>query len=94
MTDKINEKKVIKGKIKPFKRGTALDKQVGGEHYKNKAGTQYEPINLIVDYKLDFIDGSIVKYAIRRKNFESQREKYEKIKHYCELALELKCGSP
>ena len=36
---------------------------------------------------------NIVKYAVRKKEFESDREKYEKIKHYCELALELKCGS-
>ena len=70
MTDKINEKKVIKGKIKPFKRGTALDKQVGGEHYKNKAGTQYEPINLIVDYKLDFIDGSIEEMMKKDKDMK------------------------
>ena len=36
---------------------------------------------------------SFKKYAVRKKDYESQREKYEKIKHYCELALELKCGS-
>ncbi|BCV04493.1 MAG: hypothetical protein CM15mV87_270 [Caudoviricetes sp.] len=53
MTDKINEKKGIKGKIKPFKRGTALDKQVGGNITK-QSRNEYEPINLIVDYKLDF----------------------------------------
>jgi len=46
-----------------------------------------------VAHKLDFIDGNIVKYAVRKKDYESDRERYEKIKHYCELALELKCGS-
>ena len=77
-------------KIKPFKRGSALDKQIGGLHYKN---SKIDPIELIVAHKLDFIDGNIVKYAVRKKNYESDRERYEKIKHYCELALELKCGS-
>tara|TARA_Y100001970_G_C13758446_1_gene614526 strand:- start:99 stop:365 length:267 start_codon:yes stop_codon:yes gene_type:complete len=77
-------------KIKPFKRRSALDKQVGGLHYKN---AKIDPIQLIVAHKLDFIDGNIVKYAVRKKNYESDRERYEKIKHYCELALELKCGS-
>tara|TARA_Y100001973_G_scaffold46027_1_gene68621 strand:+ start:3091 stop:3357 length:267 start_codon:yes stop_codon:yes gene_type:complete len=87
MTDK---KDPLEGKIKRFKRGSALDKQIGGEHYKN---TKIDPIQLIVAHKLDFIDGNIVKYAVRKKHYESDRERYEKIKHYCELALELKCGS-
>ena len=77
-------------KIRAFKRGSALDKQIGGSHYKN---AKIEPIQLIVAHKLDFIDGCILKYAVRKKEFESDRERYEKIKHYCELALELKCGS-
>ena len=87
MTDK---KDPLEGKIKRFKRGSALDKQIGGEHYKNG---KIDPIQLIVAHKLDFIDGNIVKYAVRKKHYESDRERYEKIKHYCELALELKCGS-
>ena len=90
MTDKVDEKKVIKGKIRAFKRGSALDKQIGGLHYKN---SKIDPIELIVAHKLDFIDGCILKYCVRKKAFESDRERYEKIKHYCELALELKCGS-
>ena len=87
MTDK---KDPSEGKIKRFKRGSALDKQIGGEHYKN---AKIDPIQLIVAHKLDFIDGCILKYAVRKKHYESDRERYEKIKHYCELAWELKCGS-
>ena len=87
MTDK---KDPLEAKIKRFKRGSALDKQIGGSHYKN---AKIEPIQLIVAHKLDFIDGCILKCAVRKKEFESDRERYEKIKHYCELALELKCGS-
>ena len=87
MTDK---KDPLGGKIKRFKRGSARDKQIGGEHYKN---AKIDPIQLVIAHKLDFIDGCIVKYAVRKKNYESDRERYEKIKHYCELALELKCGS-
>ena len=77
MTDKVDEKKVIKGKIRAFKRGSALDKQIGGLHYKN---AKIEPIQLIVAHQLDFIDGCILKYAVRKKEFESDREKYEKLK--------------
>ena len=43
MTDKVDEKKVIKGKIRAFKRGSALDKQIGGSHYKN---AKIDPIEL------------------------------------------------
>ena len=45
-------------------------------------------------YWLDFafVDGNIVKYAVRNKKGENQKEKYDKIIHYCELAKELKCG--
>ena len=86
MTDK---KDPLEAKIKRFKRGSALDKQIGGSHYKN---AKIEPIQLIVAHKLDFIDGNIVKYAVRNKKGENQKEKYDKIIHYCELAKELKCG--
>ncbi len=66
----------------------ATDKQIGGNHYIGKV----QPIELIVSHDLDFIDGNIVKYAIRNKKGENLKEKYDKIIHYCELAKELKCG--
>jgi len=66
----------------------ATDKQIGGNHYKGKI----QPIELIVSHNLDFIDGNIVKYAVRNKKGENLKEKYDKIIHYCELAKELKCG--
>ncbi len=66
----------------------AINKQIGGNHYKAKV----QPIELIIAHNLDFIDGSIIKYAVRNKKGESLKEKYDKIIHYCELAKELKCG--
>ena len=66
----------------------ATERQIGGNHYKGKI----QPIELIVSHNLDFIDGNIVKYAVRNKKGENQKEKYDKIIHYCELAKELKCG--
>lgn len=70
---------------------SAIDKQIGGNHYKSKKG-RLQPIELIVAHDLDFIDGNIVKYAVRNKKGENLKEKYDKIIHYCELAKELKCG--
>lgn len=66
----------------------ATERQIGGNHYKGKI----QPIELIVSHNLDFIDGNIVKYAVRNKKGEDLKEKYDKIIHYCELAKELKCG--
>lgn len=63
----------------------AIDKQIGGNHYKGKI----QPIELIISHNLNFIDGNIVKYAVRKKKGESLKTKYEKIKHYCDLGIEL-----
>ena len=63
----------------------AIDKQIGGNHYKGKI----QPIELIISHNLDFIDGNIVKYAVRKKKGESLKTRYEKIKHYCDLGIEL-----
>ena len=49
----------------------ATDKQIGGNHYKGKI----QPIELIVSHNLDFIDGNIVKYAVRNKKGENRKEK-------------------
>ena len=67
---------------------SALDRQVGGEHYKNDFKIQ--PIEFITANNLDFIQGNIIKYCLREKNAENPHEKWNKIIHYCELAKELK----
>lgn len=66
---------------------SATDKQIGGNHYK---GYKIQPIEFIVANKLDFIQGNIIKYALRNKVGENPDEKWNKIIHYCELAKELK----
>ena len=64
----------------------ATDKQIGGIHYKSYS---IQPIEFIVANKLDFIQGNIIKYALRNKDGENPDEKWNKIIHYCELAKEL-----
>ena len=81
-----NKKGTLKGHRSVLK---ATQRQIGGNHYNLPSS----PLKFILANKLNFVDGNIVKYAVRKKNYESDRERYEKIKHYCELALELKCGS-
>ena len=64
----------------------ATDKQIGSKHYQSYS---IQPIEFIVANKLDFIQGNIIKYALRNKDGENPDEKWNKIIHYCELAKEL-----
>ena len=65
---------------------SALDRQVGGEHYKNDFKIQ--PIEFITANKLSFIQASIIKY-ICRYNKKNGKEDIDKAIHYCELLKEL-----
>ena len=63
----------------------ATDRQIGGNHYQ----LPISPLKFILANNLNFVDGNIVKYAVRKKKGESLKSKYEKIKHYCDLGIEL-----
>ena len=64
----------------------ATKRQIGGKHYKD---FKIQPIEFIFANKLDFIQGNIIKYALRNKDGENADDKWDKIIHYCELAKEL-----
>ena len=67
---------------------SALDRQVGGEHYKN---FKIQPIEFITANKLSFIQASIIKY-ICRFDQKNGKEDIDKAIHYCQLLKELGCG--
>ena len=73
-------------KLKP-QRATekATDKQIGGKHYQLYS---IQPIEFIVANKLSFIQGCVIKYICR---FDKKNgvEDLEKIKHYCDLQIQL-----
>lgn len=64
---------------------SALKKQTGGQHYKDKA---IQPIEYIHANKLGFCEGNVVKYITRHKE-KNGAEDIRKVIHYCELLLEL-----
>lgn len=66
--------------------GTSLDIQVGGNHYKN---FPYQPLQLSVDMRLNFIQGNIVKYITRYK-YKNGKQDLLKVVHYASLGKELK----
>jgi len=63
---------------------SALDVQVGGSHYKDMP---IQPITYIVENKLDWYQGNIVKYASRH-HFKNGAEDLKKVIHYAQMALE------
>ena len=68
------------------KKDDALDKQVGGEHYK---GCGIQPVEYIHANKLDYFEGNVIKYVTRHRTKGEGRKDIEKAIHYAELILDL-----
>lgn len=64
---------------------TALDDQVGGDHYKSLA---IQPIEYIFKNKLGWCEGNIIKLITRHAN-KGQANDLDKIIHYAQLAKQL-----
>jgi hypothetical protein len=79
MKNKKGTSKALRGDLK------ATDRQIGGKHYQ----LPISPLKFILANNLNFIDGNIVKYAVRKKKGETLKEKYDKIIHYAQLGKEL-----
>lgn len=62
--------------------------QVGGTHYKDM---EIQPIEYIIKNKLDFPQGSIVKYISRYRK-KGQAEDVKKVIHFAVLILQLEYG--
>ena len=58
-------------------------KQVGGNHYQS----DYQPLEFILKYDLNFIQGSVIKYIIRHKN-KNKEEDLLKALSLCETGGE------
>ena len=57
-------------------------KQVGGNHYQS----DYQPLNLIIKYNLNFIQGSVIKYVTRHRR-KNKEEDLLKALSLCETGL-------
>ena len=79
MKNKKGTSKALRGDLK------ATDRQIGGTHYQ----LPISPLKFILANNLNFVDGNIVKYAVRKKKGETLKEKYDKIIHYALLGKEL-----
>jgi hypothetical protein len=64
---------------------SALDVQVGGDHYKDM---KIQPVKFITENNLDFLTGCIIKRICRWKHKDGLKD-LEKIKHEVDLLIEL-----
>jgi len=66
---------------------SALNRQIGGNHYKNFA---IQPIEYITANGLSYIQGNVIKYTSRwDKAGGGGIRDLEKAKHYIELLIEM-----
>ena len=65
-----------------------LEKQVGGDHYKQFA---IQPVEFIHRNKIGFLEGNAIKYICRHnktENLAKGKQDLEKAIHYLQLLLE------
>ena len=62
----------------------AINEQIGGTHYRDKA---IQPIEYILANDLGFCEGNIIKYVSRYKD-KNGIEDLKKAKHYLEFLIE------
>ena len=67
-----------------YKENKAINEQIGGSHYRNKA---IQPIEYILANDLGFCEGNIIKYVSRYKD-KNGIEDLKKAKHYLEFLIE------
>jgi len=63
----------------------ALDKQIGGDHYRTLA---IQPVEFIHANGIGYFEGNIIKYVSRWRQKNGIAD-LEKAKHYIELLVEL-----
>lgn len=63
----------------------ALEKQEGGNHYKQYA---IQPIEFIFKNNIGFIEGNVIKYVCRHKE-KNGKQDLQKAIHYLEMLIEL-----
>jgi len=64
---------------------TALDTQVGGEHYKEY---RIQPVEFIHANNIGFLEGNVIKYVMRHRS-KNKRQDLEKARHYIDLLIQL-----
>ena len=64
---------------------SALDTQVGGDHYKQM---KIQPVEFIVENNIQYCEANVIKYISRHKSKNGAQDVRKAI-HYCELILKM-----
>jgi hypothetical protein len=64
---------------------SALDTQVGGDHYKQM---KIQPVEFICENNMPYCEANVVKYISRHKSKNGAQDVRKAI-HYCELILKM-----
>lgn len=67
---------------------SALDTQVGGNHYKD---LKIQPIEFIHANNIPFCEANAIKYLCRWRN-KNGKQDLEKARHYIDLLIQLEYG--
>jgi hypothetical protein len=67
---------------------SALDKQIGGSHYKDY---EIQPVEFIHKNKIGFLPGNVIKYVCRH-HAKNGKEDLLKAMNYLQLLMELEYG--
>lgn len=69
---------------------SANDRQEGGDHYKKSS---IQPWDAIIDWRLGFLDGNVVKYVARWRK-KGGIEDLKKARHYLDKLIETEAKCP
>jgi hypothetical protein len=64
---------------------SALDTQVGGDHYKQM---KIQPVEFIVENNIPYCEANVIKYISRHRNKNGAQDVRKAI-HYCEMILKM-----
>lgn len=68
----------------------SLEKQIGGNHYKDY---KIQPVEFIYANDIPFLEGNVIKYVMRHRQKNGLQD-LEKAKHYIELLIKLEYETP
>lgn len=73
---------------KMVKQATALDRQEGGDHYKNKP---IQPVEYCMANGIGFMEGCVIKYATRWRDKGGVQD-LKKARHFLDMLIEYEEG--
>ena len=86
-SDRSNREGTYDYYLRRIKEDHAMNKQVGGQHYKDCV---IQPVEYIFQNGLDYFEGNVVKYITRHRKKGEGKKDVEKAIHYAQLILELR----